>query len=72
MKKATLLEVLEFIKKREVVTPTDLMEKFRYTCGGAYSTLGWLKREGFITNDVRGEWTITDKGMKRLIYYGRL
>jgi hypothetical protein len=34
--------------------------------------LAWLKRDGLAINDRRGEWTITDLGLKRLIYYRRL
>jgi len=72
MKKASKLEVLEFINEKGVISPFDLMERFGYTRGGASSMLSWLKREKLIINDRRGEWTITDEGKRRLIYYGRL
>jgi len=72
MKKASKLEVLQFINERGVISPFDLMERFDYTRGGASSMLSWLKRDRLIINDRRGEWTITDEGMRRLIYYGRL
>ena len=35
MKKASKLLVLEFINKREIVTPLDLMNRFGYSRGGA-------------------------------------
>lgn len=70
-KRATFLQVLEFVNKRDVVIALDLMEQYGYTHGGAVSTLCFLKRQGFIINDRRGEWVITDKGTARLIYYGR-
>lgn len=72
MKKASKLQVLEFIWKREIVTPLDLMDNFGYSRGGASWMLTWLKKQRLVINDRRGEWTITDDGMRRLIYYGRL
>ena len=72
MKKATFLQIVEFINKRDVITRLDLMEQFGYTCSGTGSTLTWLKRHGLVINDRRGEWTITDKGVNWLIYHGRL
>ncbi|GAI50695.1 unnamed protein product [marine sediment metagenome] len=72
MKRASKLQVLEFIWKREIVTPLDLMDNFGYSRGGASWMLTWLKKQRLVINDRRGEWTITDDGMRRLIYYGRL
>jgi len=72
MKKASKLQVLEFIWKREIVTPLDLMNNFGYSRGGASWMLTWLKKQRLVINDRRGEWTITDVGVGRLIYYGRL
>lgn len=70
--KASKIQLLEYIYRRRVVTRLDLMEKFGYTSGGTSSMLNWLKKEGLIINDRRGEWVITDRGVARLIYYGRL
>ena len=72
MRKATKLELLQFIYQRGIVTRFDLMERFDYTPGGADSMLAWLKRQGLIINDRKGEWTLTDSGISRLLYYGRL
>jgi len=72
MKKAPKLQVLEFIREREIVTPLDLMDHFGYSRGGASWMLTWLKKQRLVINDRRGEWTITDDGVRRLIYYGRL
>ena len=72
MKRATFLQILEFIYKREVITPFELIEQYGYTRGGATSMLVHLKRNGLIINDRRGEWVITDRGVARLIYYGRI
>ena len=70
--KASKIQLLEYIYRREVVTRLDLMQRFGYTSGGISSMLNWLKKEGLIINDRRGEWVITDRGMARLTYYGRL
>lgn len=72
MKKATKLQLLEFINDSDFVRAPDLMNHFGYTRGGAYSTLGWLKSLRLIVNDSRGVYTITDEGIKKLIYYGRV
>jgi hypothetical protein len=72
MKKASKLLALEFISEREIVTPLDLMNSFGYSRGGASWMLTWLKKQRLVINDRRGEWTLTDDGIRRLIYYGRL
>lgn len=72
MKKATKLEVLQFINEREIISPADLVERFGYSRGGADWRLNLLKRQNLAINERRGEWTITDDGIRRLIYYGRL
>lgn len=71
-KKASKLEILEFIYEKEIVSPADLVERFGYTRLGAGSMLSWLKSQRLVINERRGEWTITDEGMRRLIYFGRL
>jgi len=72
MVKATKLQLLEFINEKGVVSRFEVVNRFNYTLGGADSMLAWLKREGLAINDRRGEWTITDLGIRRLIYLGRL
>jgi len=72
MKRASKLQVLEFLKERGIVTPLGLMNRFSYSRGGASWMLTWLKKQGLVINDRRGEWTYTDLGLKRLNYYGRL
>jgi len=71
MKKASKLEILDFIKDKEIIAPFDLVNKFGYTLTGAKSMLSWLKSQKLVTNERKGEWTITDGGLRRLIYYGR-
>ena len=71
-KKASKLEILEFIYEKEIISPSDLVNRFGYTLDGAGSMLSWLKSQRLVINERRGEWTITDEGIRRLIYYGRL
>ena len=71
-KKASKLEILEFIYEKEIISPSDLVNRFGYTLDGAGSMLSWLKSQRLVINERRGEWTITDEGMRRLIYFGRL
>lgn len=71
-KKASKLEILEFIEQKEIINSLDLVERFGYTLGGAGSILTWLKSQKLVINDRRGEWTLTDEGVSRLIYYRRL
>lgn len=71
-KKASKLEILEFINEKEIVSPFDLVNRFGYTRLGAGSMLSWLKSQRLVINERRGEWTLTDEGVRRLIYYGRL
>jgi len=70
--RAYKLKVLEFIREREVVTCQELADKFGYQGGGASTMLSRLKQQGLVINDRRGEWIVTDLGLKKLIYYGRL
>lgn len=71
MKRASKLQVLEFIRDKEIIRAFDLVERFGYSEGGPNWMLWSLKKQRLIINDRRGEWTITDLGLKRLIYYGR-
>jgi hypothetical protein len=71
-KKASKLEVLEFMWRNGVTGYTDLVNRFSYSEGGAAKALWRLKQQGLAVNDRRGEWVVTDFGLKRLIYYGRL
>jgi len=72
VRRATKIEVLEFIWKMEIVRIHDLVDRFGYTEGGACWRLVSLKKEGLVDNEQKGEWTITDLGLKRLAYYGML
>lgn len=72
IKRALKLEVLEFIREKEIITALDLMNRFGYSRGGADWRLYSLKMQNLIINERRGEYTITDTGLRRLSYYGRL
>jgi len=53
--KTSKLEILEFINEREIISPFDLVNRFGYTPKGASSTLNWLKSQGLVINERRGE-----------------
>jgi predicted transcriptional regulator len=66
--KTRKLGVLDFIENREIVTPYDLIDKFGYTYSYACKKLSLLKKQGLVENFERGNWTLTDKGYRRLYY----
>ena len=70
--KARKLDVLEFIHDREFVTAYDLMDQFGYTYSSARCRLSQLRKEGFTERSDRGQWCLTEKGYKKLDYYGVL
>lgn len=63
------LAILAFINKRHVISSFDLVEESRYTPGGARSHLSVLKKKGLVINADRGLWSMTDRGIDKLIYY---
>jgi len=68
--KATKLTVLELIFDREMVTASDLMEKFDYTYCSAHCRLSQLKREGFVQRIGGGHWCLSDRGYDKLDHSG--
>ena len=70
--KATKREVLKFFDEKEVVTSWMLMDRFEYTYKTARDRLYRLHREGLIEPlFIRGTWGLTQKGVRRLMYYER-
>lgn len=67
-KRATILQVLEFFEKRDFLCALDLMEKFGYPRAGADWMLYFLNQRQLIAREGRGQYTITDQGMAKLIY----
>ena len=70
--KARKLQVLEFIHDKEIVTAYDLMEQFGYTYSSARCRLSQLRKEGFTERLDKGQWCLTDKAYKKLLYHGVL
>jgi predicted transcriptional regulator len=68
--KATLDEILTYIWRVGLTSPLDLANKFGYTYSGAADKLYRLKKRGRVINDRRGEWVVTKRGEKRLVYKG--
>ena len=68
--RATKVELLKFIKKREIITANDLVDHFRYKPESARVKLYALAREGLLTSWVSpGQWSLTQQGEKRYQYY---
>lgn len=53
----------------EVTRLVDLMERFGYQHRTAGSVMSWLKKQGLVINDRRGEWVLTENGYEKLDYY---
>jgi len=74
MKKRLLagkLDLLEFIKKRELVYAYEIEENFGYSHRSVPNTLTRLKKAGLIINMTKGCWELTEEGYRKLRYYGR-
>lgn len=67
---ATKLEVLLFIKRKEIVTVWDLIGEYDYSYRGATNRLQRLKKQGLIEQLDRGQWILTNQGDRRLTYHG--
>jgi len=62
-------DILEFLKKRKIVSPYELSGEFSYTSGYVRVVLSRLKKAGLITNTMkRGCWELTEEGYKKLSF----
>jgi len=68
---ASKLDILEFIMRRKIIFPYELVEKFHYSERSFSRTLYRLKKEGLVINMTRGSRELTEEGFKRLKYYGK-
>ena len=68
---ASKLDILEFIMKRKVISPYELVEKFHYSEKSIPKLLHPLKKAGLIINMTRGSWELTEEGYRRLRYCGK-
>ena len=68
--KATKLEVLNAIHKKEAATAHDLMELFGYSYQGARNKLWLLHRQKLVAPLFqRGTWGITELAADKLNHY---
>ena len=65
-RRATKLEILQFIEGRRIINIFDLVERFGYTYYSAVNRLMLLRAQGLATSDGRGHWVLADEGMRRL------
>ena len=64
------IEVLQYIFDARIIRYWELADHFGLSQGWAAWRLNQLKRLGYIENDRRNEWTITDRGITYLRYKG--
>ncbi|MDD5510446.1 MAG: hypothetical protein PHI12_06535 [Dehalococcoidales bacterium] len=68
--RATKIEVLKYVREREIVVVNDLVEHFGYKPEGSRRRLYALAEEGLLTSWVSpGRWCLTQEGIRRLKYY---
>jgi len=65
-RRATKLEILQFIESKRIIFIFDLVERFGYTYYSAVNRLRLLRAQGLATSDGRGHWVLADEGMRRL------
>lgn len=70
--RATKLELLEFIRDRQMIQSFELRDHFGYTESGARGRLSYLKKQGLVINMTKDRWELTVEGFAKLIYYGRV
>ena len=68
---ATKLDILEFIKRKKIISSYELVEKFHYSEKTIPKLLYRLKKAGLIINMTRGCWELTEDSYKKLKYYGK-
>ncbi len=66
---ASKLDILEFIMRRNFISPYELVEKFHYSESSVSRTLGRLKKAGLIINMTKDYWELTVEGYRKLRYY---
>ena len=66
--RATKLEILTFFYLKRMVFIYMLVEEFGYTYSSAVYRLRLLKKQGLVTNNVRGMWVLTSKGVDKLFF----
>jgi len=72
--RATKIEVLDFIRRKEIVTIYDLVGEYGYSYSGANKRLLSLEKLGLISKlgVERGKRVLTELGFKKLNYYGKI
>jgi len=65
-RRATKVEILQFIEGKRIINIFDLVERFGNTYYSAVNRLRLLRAQGLATSDGRGHWVLADEGMRRL------
>jgi len=66
--RATKLDLLDFLDRKEVVNIYDLVWEFNYTYKGAWDALARLRKQRLVARIATGSCTLTDLGRDRLLY----
>ena len=67
---ARRLDLLKFIRERELVYAYEIKENFGYSHRSISNTLTRLKKAGLIINMTKGCWELTEEGFRKLKYFG--
>ncbi len=70
--KVTGRDALQYIYEQGFVSAFELVDQFGLSPSGARWKLTWLKKKGLIVNETKGLYTITDKGIGKLIHLKRI
>jgi len=70
--KASKVEVLDFIRRRQAVVTVDLMNEYGFSFWGAFNKLRRLHRDHLIKRLARGEYCLADDGYLKLVYYKKI
>jgi predicted transcriptional regulator len=66
---ARRLDLLKFIRERELVYAYEIEENFGYNHRSISNTLTRLKKAGLIINMTKRCWELTEEGYRKLRYY---
>ncbi len=62
---ARRLDLLKFIRERELVYAYEIEENFGYSHRSISNTLTRLKKAGLIINMTKGCWELTEEGYRK-------
>jgi hypothetical protein len=70
-KKISKIDFLAYIKSQDFVEIWQLRDKFNFLEKYVSQRLWRLKKQELVINMFHGQWELTEKGYRRLRYYGK-